>query len=65
MNDNNGRVPKKLTTAGIGLAMLVSMKDAQPHILSYCIVGGIVIITMAAVLIQGWLDNKTEATPQQ
>ena len=56
---SNG-VSKKLTTAGIGIASLITLKDAQPSILAYSIVAGIVLITMSAIGLQAFLDKRNE-----
>ena len=56
---SNG-VSKKLTVAGIGIASLISLKDAQPSILAYSIVAGIVLITLSAIGLQALLDKKNE-----
>ena len=54
---SNG-VSKKLTASGIGIAALISLKDAQPSILAYSIAGGIVLITLLAISVQAWLDRN-------
>ena len=56
---DNG-VSKKLTTAGIGIASLITLKDAQPSVLAYSIVAGIVVITLSAIGLQALIDKKKD-----
>ena len=61
---NGNGVSKKLTIAGIGIASLISLKDAQPSILAYCLVAGIVIITLSAIVLQAKLDQNGHNEPR-
>ena len=49
-------VSKRLTVAGISIGSLVAIIKTQPSMLAYWIVAGIVIITLAAIGSQTYLD---------
>jgi hypothetical protein len=59
MNTSSGS--KKITIAGIGLGAIVgtSLPTDNQSIIAYCIkIGAIAVITLAAILVQAYLDNK-------
>jgi len=51
-------VSKKLTVAGIGVGSLVAVIKTQPTWLAYIAVIGIVVITLAAISTQAYLDSR-------
>lgn len=53
-------VSKKLTVAGISIGALVAIIKTQPSMLAYIVVVGIVVITLAAIGSQTYLDKNKE-----
>lgn len=64
MNTSGGS--KKLTIAGIGLGMVAGTAipaDGQGS-MAFCIkIGAIAVITLTAIVVQTWLDNKKISEP--
>ena len=64
MNTSGGS--KKLTISGIGLGAIVgtTIPAASESAIAYCIkIGAIVVITLTAIIVQMWLDNKKTSEP--
>lgn len=53
-------VSKKLTVAGISIGALIAVIKTQPSMLAYIVVVGIVVITLAAIGSQTYLDSRNK-----
>ena len=58
-------VSKKLTIAGVSIGALITVIKAEPNILAYIVVAGIVVITLAAIGSQTYLDYQEKSNTKK